>query len=528
MTQINAEGLTSLNASGGSGIAQCNPFNKKLRFLFRIPLGLHYLCWRKSPLRRNEGGMDFIFFEGGKKITRKSAYNMKLLNVKWKGHPILGDLELDFVNPKTGKAYDTIVLAGENGSGKTTVLHTLNDFLCVGPINIFEYIDYDINGTSYRVVPQERSNRFFDIWNNDKNKVEVGRRVDIFQDDEDAEKDPRYYGCVFTRGAINYKTNKIEKSSSSDVDKEKHDRGNDDSGTPLKQLLVDMEEIYNEEHRLWYEGQLDKDKRVDDSEVYKKSKIRRFKEAFNNFFDNIKYEGLETGEEKNIIFKKEGKKITIDSLSTGEKQIVFRGAQLLRNIKTMDGGVAMIDEPEISMHPKWQKKILNYYRNLFNTEGNQEVQLFFATHSEYVVSSALQDKDNTLVIVLRQNNGKVEKETITAPKCLPTITSAEVNYLAFAIPTVDYHQQLYSAIQQENNITSVKACDEYIANHSKYNAAIHNVPSSHNNTTYETVCTYVRNRIDHQDIGDYIDEQLALSIELMREILIADKPKGSN
>lgn len=67
----------------------------------------------------------------------------------------------------------------------------------------------------------------------------------------------------------------------------------------------------------------------------------------------------------------------------------------------------MIDEPELSMHPLWQKKILQYYKNLFtDDDSNQIVQLFFASHSEAVISEALQDIDDTKVIVLkRDGNG---------------------------------------------------------------------------------------------------------------------------
>lgn len=47
-----------------------------------------------------------------------------ITKLKWKDHPILGNLELNFTN-SSGKPYNTIVLAGENGTGKTTILETL-------------------------------------------------------------------------------------------------------------------------------------------------------------------------------------------------------------------------------------------------------------------------------------------------------------------------------------------------------------------------------------------------------------------
>lgn len=38
--------------------------------------------------------------------------------IKWKNHSVLGNLELDFTKDDGG-VYNTIILAGENGTGKT-------------------------------------------------------------------------------------------------------------------------------------------------------------------------------------------------------------------------------------------------------------------------------------------------------------------------------------------------------------------------------------------------------------------------
>ncbi|WP_423814924.1 AAA family ATPase, partial [Pseudomonas viridiflava] len=54
---------------------------------------------------------------------------MKLRKVKWNKHPILGDLSLDFVNHDTGEPYNSILLAGENGTGKSTILEAISSFL---------------------------------------------------------------------------------------------------------------------------------------------------------------------------------------------------------------------------------------------------------------------------------------------------------------------------------------------------------------------------------------------------------------
>lgn len=59
---------------------------------------------------------------------------MKIKKVKWSNHPILGNLELDFTNQVTGEPFSNILFAGENGSGKTTILETISTFLNLGVI----------------------------------------------------------------------------------------------------------------------------------------------------------------------------------------------------------------------------------------------------------------------------------------------------------------------------------------------------------------------------------------------------------
>lgn len=67
---------------------------------------------------------------------------MKIVSFDYNAHPILGNLRLDLTNPATGEPYSNIMLAGENGIGKSTVLKTLNSFLCIGPMSPFKEIVY--------------------------------------------------------------------------------------------------------------------------------------------------------------------------------------------------------------------------------------------------------------------------------------------------------------------------------------------------------------------------------------------------
>lgn len=51
---------------------------------------------------------------------------MRIKKIKYKDHNILGNLELDFTN-KNGEAEDMILIAGENGCGKTTIINDIFD-----------------------------------------------------------------------------------------------------------------------------------------------------------------------------------------------------------------------------------------------------------------------------------------------------------------------------------------------------------------------------------------------------------------
>jgi predicted ATP-binding protein involved in virulence len=220
--------------------------------------------------------------------------------------------------------------------------------------------------------------------------------------------------------------------------------------------------------------------------------------------------------EKAIKFSKDNKLISIDKLSTGEKQIVFRGIYLLKNSGVLQNAVIMIDEPELSMHPKWQAKILQYYKGLFTNSGGQNAQLFFATHSDHVLKQALLERTKNIVIVLERNSRNVSARKIDSGFVLPSITSAETNFLAFDLISNDYHIELFSFLQDKESKTSVKSCDSFIESHLNYNPVIHAKPSNHKKTNYSTLPTYIRNAIHHPDSGNtFTQVELRTSIDLL-------------
>jgi len=442
--------------------------------------------------------------------------------LKWNNYKAIGNLELDF-SKDDGTLYNTVILAGENGTGKTTILDTLATYLNRQSVEPFEFIEYMIDGVDYHIVPDDTNaqNGFHirSTGNGVNNElVQSGERIRSKIVDIDA-KDLRHYGFSYSKARSGFNTERVKSVTTQQLDVDKYEPDAHEDFTRVKQLLIDIEAQDSQEWKMLSE------EGMASNENYQKfkshSKMHRFEVAFNAFFESIKYYGINDTDplEKSIMFKKHGNLISVDQLSTGEKQIVFRGAHLLRNTNNIAGGIVLIDEPELSMHPMWQRRILDYYRGLYTEGGNQSVQMIIATHSEYVIRSALKDRENVLVIVLSDDNGVIKGRRITAPNALPTITAAETNYLAFGVPSIDYHIELYGYLQSKINKSSVRDCDYYIAHHQAYDVVKHGKSDQYKQYTYLTLPTYIRNAIDHPDSQrQYNENELITSIELLRAL----------
>lgn len=449
---------------------------------------------------------------------------MKIRKIKYNNHPVLGNLELNFVNPTNDTAFDTIVLIGENGVGKTTIMTTISEFLNSKTLKPFEYIEYEADGHQYHIEPSSDRNSCFHTRKEIGSDSEENIRRDKYNDPQTMyadKKDLRSYASVFSKARADFQVGKIGGISTNTLDSEMQEMDDTDDYTSLKQLIVDIDsqdsndfKKQNREHNIAWES------------FYPTSRMYRFANAFDSFFDKMKFDRIETVNKDNVIqFKKSGNDVAIDDLSTGEKQIVYRGAYLLKNNGRMDGGAVFIDEPELSMHPAWQRRILDYFQRLYKTPtGQQKAQMFFASHSEYVVESALKQKGKTVVIVLKEVGGIITGTPITMPSVLQTIMASEVNYTAFGVNSVDYHIALYGEIQRRFRVSRITECDKKIESCTPYYK-----PEAHERCTpnpnkpsepYKTICTKVRNHIDHPNTAPaFTEEELGISIELMREIL---------
>ena len=68
-----------------------------------------------------------------------------------------------------------------------------------------------------------------------------------------------------------------------------------------------------------------------------------------------------------------------------------------------NNSIILIDEPELSLHPKWQQRIIEVYKKI--GENNQ---IIVATHSPHILGSV---SNENIFILYRNENGKIETKT---------------------------------------------------------------------------------------------------------------------
>lgn len=448
---------------------------------------------------------------------------MELCKIKWSNHPILGDLLLDLTNDE-GVPYKTIVLAGENGTGKTSILSSIYGLMDKQPLEFIEYVEYSVDGHKFQARPDPNNIRFGYYFRHDLNDMsEKHIRFGHNSFSEENNRDPyefRNYGHIYSSARSGFKTSSIKSSTTSQLDSDKMGDDEDYDYTKIKQLFIDLNVQDNSE---WMRKTKEANSRgtsADFSEFVSESRTFRFSKAFNEFFgDYLTYGDVDYNNPSEFVvrFNRNGIPVSIDDLSTGEKQIVFRGAYCLRNMKWLDGGVVLIDEPELSMHPKWQKNVLDFYRNLFSIDYRQSSQLIVATHSQFVLSSSLMDPINTKVIILSHKDNSARSENVKEFALSPKVPS-EVNYAAFGIISEDYLLALYCYIQESRDFEHIKDVDLFLENHHLFLDSMFRVDKSHK-TEYRTLPTYIRNAICHPNSDrTYSEDELHKSIEFLRSV----------
>lgn len=350
----------------------------------------------------------------------------KIRRISFINHPVLKNLSLDFCDFE-GNAVDTVIIAGENGAGKSTILDCLYKIVS-NTINFEAVVEIEENNQVTKLTYDSRT-----LAKSQAIFVNDGRGFDDYVGNSYFQA--KYPMCgIFSDVDINFRAKNPSSVTSMVVDSAKNSRRSDNNmSNNINQLLIDIQAADDADLAKAYKEAKNTSASTDNLDI--DIRIGRFTKAFNKMFEDLTYSHVEnTGSHKSIIFSKNGNKIPIENLSSGEKQIVYRGCFLLKDINAINGAFVFIDEPEISLHPSWQIKVMDYYKGMFTDKnGIQTSQIFVVTHSPFIIHN--ENRYNDKVIVCSRNeNGDIEiKDKPDYYKC----TSSEAVYDAFKIESFE-------------------------------------------------------------------------------------------
>lgn len=361
---------------------------------------------------------------------------MKVRKISFFGHPLFGDLELDFT--EQGRTVDTILIAGENGTGKSLLLQTLFRLSNLQPQNDSdEHFEVEVElphdeegfvrafpgvaGHDYRILPVvsvvvDGSKTGWDQFNikvtpggEGKSDIEA-KEIALPGHLASHASFNRLLKVLFSDVEINFTPRNIGTVTSNELDLAiaTGEKSSAQLATEIAQLLVDVESQDALDFTQWAKQNVNGP--IDEGRI--EVRLKRFTNAFHAIFPSKRYKRIiNSNKRKAIIFEEEGRESTIEQLSSGEKQIVFRGGFLLKNRESTRGALVLIDEPEISLHPRWQQHILKYYEKLFtNEEGKQTSQLIVTTHSPFIIHNESRTNDK-VVVLQKAADGKVQIAT---------------------------------------------------------------------------------------------------------------------
>ena len=363
--------------------------------------------------------------------------------IRIKNHPVLKDIDLDLVNPKTKKPYDIIAFVGENGCGKTTMLN--------------ELFNYD--------------------------------KSEFIMDKEHKERPHR---------ALYLRQGSVHSNAIKEVRK-----------------LIDGKDMYPTcSNRTVFDGRLWNNKRVleivdelGDEQVHTL--------VAENKLDDITCSGVVS---QLIDGKEHGYDIT--SFSSGQQEILLK----LKDIQDSSyDDFMLLDEPETSLHPRWQRQIVNLIRDMVDKDKGQVPQIFLATHSEKVLESLIEN-ENALIVRIYKTDGLVKHESIDQMSLvLPKVSFAELDYVIFGIESYEYCNELFDCLEWKLDVKGDFGIDKAILESKFYEKDCHYKEWYNDKfkkvTTY-TLPVYVRNYFHHpKDRIAPTKGELIESIELLKKVI---------
>ena len=211
----------------------------------------------------------------------------------------------------------------------------------------------------------------------------------------------------------------------------------------------------------------------------------------------------------------------VSNYSSGQQEILLKLKDLKEFYANTDS--VLLDEPETSLHPRWQLEIVKLIRLLLTDDNGNVPQIFLATHSEKVLQSLIEN-DDALIIRLYKEKGKIKNESINQMQLiLRKPTFAELDYVIFKIDTFEYCSELYDLIEWVTN-KKERAIDTLIRQSDYYDESKHYKEwfnELYKQVSSKNVATYCRNYFHHpKDREKPTSEELHNAIELLRNVIL--------
>jgi predicted ATPase len=250
------------------------------------------------------------------------------------------------------------VLSGINGSGKSTILNTIFWCICLKEA-ILENIASKIEEVKVTFNNHKESGKQTLIA--DSNLKISDFDIDLLQNI------------------------KIEHISTFDSELNIYASPNEKIKTILDKEIFELQVQY-------LDYQLTIGKRVFEVLAKKRSveELKQIQSTHSRFVDIVDSLFVNTGKKvdrdnNELIFISGNDKLTPYQLSSGEKQILV----ILLTVLVQDNkpSILFMDEPEISLHLDWQRKLIQYIKEL-----NPNVQIILATHSPGIILEGWADK----------------------------------------------------------------------------------------------------------------------------------------
>jgi hypothetical protein len=124
--------------------------------------------------------------------------------------------------------------------------------------------------------------------------------------------------------------------------------------------------------------------------------------------------------------------------SSGEFHLFSTMVGLLANVKP--NSLIIIDEPEISLHPNWQMKYLEFVRELFSDPVYNTCHVILATHSHFLVSDLKGESSN--IIGLKKDGNEIKTIELSHQNTYGW-SAEEVLYKVFEVRTTrNYYMEM--------------------------------------------------------------------------------------